>query len=289
MTRHPVAPDPVRPVAHHIHAPLHQVTFALRPARGHMVVLLGGSSAVTMGGEPASRAIPGLAWLPAGNGGRLVFAPGSVGWLLELPGPRLARAVPPGLDEAMRGLLGKALFLPLDNPALRDELQTGMRAMRDELATAGPGFDAACDCRLGLMLLSLWRLALAHRAVGGGETSGLSDRFVLLAQQNARSHWSVAEYCGALGVDRDRLGRVVHRATGLSPRAYLHGELHRQACDLLLGTGLQVRQVAYRLGFSDPAYFNRFFTRMEGTPPSRFRRNAARARSATDGSFAAWP
>ncbi|WP_334062972.1 hypothetical protein [Limimaricola cinnabarinus] len=33
--------------------------------------------------------------------------------------------------------------------------------------------------------------------------------------------------------------------------------------------GLQAAQVAYRLGFSDPACFNRFFTRMGEVPPSR--------------------
>jgi AraC family transcriptional activator of pobA len=60
----------------------------------------------------------------------------------------------------------------------------------------------------------------------------------------------------------------------LSTRGWLHGELHRQARDLLPGTGRQAAQVAYRLGFSDPACFNRFFTRREGgaarsVPPSR--------------------
>ncbi|MCP1169951.1 helix-turn-helix domain-containing protein, partial [Limimaricola sp. ASW11-118] len=185
--------------------------------------------------------------------------------------------------------LADRLLLPVEEAPLRARLNAHLEALRDELATAGPGGDAACDCLLGLVLLSLWRIALARRATGGGEGRGLSDRFVLLALQQVRAHWPVAEYCAALGTDRDQLGRAVRRATGQSPRAYLHGELHRQACDLLLGTGLQVAQIGYRLGFSDPAYFNRFFTRMEGVPPSRFRRGATRSKAVGSGSFAAWP
>ncbi|WP_282026527.1 helix-turn-helix domain-containing protein [Limimaricola cinnabarinus] len=75
----------------------------------------------------------------------------------------------------------------------------------------------------------------------------------------------------------------------LSTRGWLHGELHRQARDLLPGTGRQAAQVAYRLGFSDPACFNRFFTRREGVPPGRFRRRAARSMGVASDSFAACP
>lgn len=281
--------DPDRPIVHHVHAPLQRAAFGLRRPRSHMVLLLGGAGTVEFGGDRLSLTTPGIAWLPAGPEGRLVLEPGAVGWLLYLPGPALARGVPAGLHEAMRGMLGKRLLLPVEDPAQLQELQSALRTMRRELGAVEPGFDAACDCLLGLVLLSLWRIALARRATGSGDGRGLSDRFVLLAQQHARAHWSVADYCTALGVGRDRLGRAVRRATGRSPRAYLHGELHRQARDLLLGTGLQVAQVAYRLGFPDPAYFNRFFTRMEGVPPSRFRRRATRTTTVSDDSFAAWP
>ena len=43
--------------------------------------------------------------------------------------------------------------------------------------------------------------------------------------------------------------------------------------DLLTGTALTVRQVAARVGFTDPAYFCRFFRRETGLSPGRFREN----------------
>jgi AraC family transcriptional regulator, transcriptional activator of pobA len=39
----------------------------------------------------------------------------------------------------------------------------------------------------------------------------------------------------------------------------------------LVFTPSPVQKVAYSLGFSDPAYFNRFFRRMTGTTPGAFR------------------
>jgi AraC family transcriptional activator of pobA len=33
-----------------------------------------------------------------------------------------------------------------------------------------------------------------------------------------------------------------------------------------------VAEIGYSLGFSDPAYFSRFFTKRAGSSPSRFRR-----------------
>jgi AraC-like DNA-binding protein len=36
-------------------------------------------------------------------------------------------------------------------------------------------------------------------------------------------------------------------------------------------TAMSVSQVAYYLGFEDPAYFSRFFRRRTGLPPKSFR------------------
>ena len=116
----------------------------------------------------------------------------------------------------------------------------------------------------------------------------MAERFVLLATQHARQHWTIGAYARTIGVSRDRLGAAVKRATGLSPQAYLHRQLIREASELLAGTATPVGTVAFRLGFTDPAYFTRFFSRAVGISPSRFRASARR-RPDPEGSYAAWP
>ena len=44
-----------------------------------------------------------------------------------------------------------------------------------------------------------------------------------------------------------------------------------EAQRLLLYTELSVTQVAYAIGFEDPAYFSRFFTRHAGRTPRSYR------------------
>jgi len=64
---------------------------------------------------------------------------------------------------------------------------------------------------------------------------------------------------------------AVSRATGLSPQAYLHRRIRRDACELLANTGLPVSQIAFHLGYVDPAYFNHFLTRQSGQCPGKYR------------------
>jgi AraC family transcriptional activator of pobA len=45
----------------------------------------------------------------------------------------------------------------------------------------------------------------------------------------------------------------------------------REARRMLLYTSLSAAQIAYELGFSDPAHFSRVFTKGTGMPPRRFR------------------
>ena len=68
---------------------------------------------------------------------------------------------------------------------------------------------------------------------------------------------------------------VERRKGGAAPMALVHERLMVEAKRMLIYTPLSVAEVAYDLGFDDPAYFSRFFAEREGTPPSRFREAAA--------------
>jgi transcriptional regulator GlxA family with amidase domain len=55
------------------------------------------------------------------------------------------------------------------------------------------------------------------------------------------------------------------------PRDYLLTIRLNRAKDLLAATDLPVASVARRVGYEDPAYFTRLFTRRAGLPPREFR------------------
>jgi AraC family transcriptional activator of pobA len=51
----------------------------------------------------------------------------------------------------------------------------------------------------------------------------------------------------------------------------IHQRLITEAQRNLIYTGKTAADIALSLGFSDPAYFNRFFKRMTGQTPKNFR------------------
>ncbi|MFC4059944.1 AraC family transcriptional regulator [Planomonospora corallina] len=81
----------------------------------------------------------------------------------------------------------------------------------------------------------------------------------------------VAEHARRLGMPVADLRQVVRRLTGCSPKDYLLTVRLNRAKELLSSVDLPVAAIARRVGYDDPAYFTRMFTRRVGLPPSEFR------------------
>lgn len=62
------------------------------------------------------------------------------------------------------------------------------------------------------------------------------------------------------------------RALGMSPKAYIDRRLNEEIIRRLVSTDAPVKAIAAEVGFADEYLFNRFFSRMNGIPPSRYRR-----------------
>lgn len=273
--------------AHRIRSPLATTTYGLRPDNAHLLLLETGRGQVGGDTDALTFRGPRMVWLTSRRAGTLQLSPGSRGELLELSGAAVAAALPASAFGAeLSRVLRSDLALPLD--AERERLSHWLAELRSELNGNALAADLMSDHILSLLLIQLWRVAKSGRPRTGAVTGGLVQDFIQLAGLRLHEHWQVADYAAALGVTRDRLSSSLRRATGKSPQQWLHDALHREAVELLTNSGLQVSQVGFRLGFSDPAYFNRFFTRMEGTPPSRFRRRTAK-RSDPPTSYSAWP
>ncbi|MFB6677878.1 MULTISPECIES: AraC family transcriptional regulator [unclassified Streptomyces] len=87
---------------------------------------------------------------------------------------------------------------------------------------------------------------------------------------------SVAEHAARHGMTPAELRTAVRRGAGCSPKDYLLGIRLGRAKELLAATELPVAAVARRVGYDDPAYFSRLFTRRVGTAPVRFREQQGR-------------
>ena len=133
------------------------------------------------------------------------------------------------------------------------------------LRSADPGLAAVVHRRLDRML--------AQRPPEGGSTAGDVRRVIL--EFLPRGEPTAAAVARELGLSVRTLGRRL-RAEGMWFRGALDAVRGERAAALLRDPAVGIGEIAFVLGYSEPAAFHRSFKRWTGQTPLAFRR-AARA------------
>lgn len=81
----------------------------------------------------------------------------------------------------------------------------------------------------------------------------------------------MTEYAELLNESPVVLNRAVKSLTGKTAGELIIERLILEAKRLLLYSGLNNKEVAYKLGYDDPSYFARIFHKKTGSTPSEFR------------------
>jgi AraC family transcriptional activator of pobA len=105
----------------------------------------------------------------------------------------------------------------------------------------------------------------------------LAGRFRKLVGANFLTTRTVADYAALLAVSPNHLNKVVKEVTGKTASDSISEMLVQEAKSLLRYTDSSVAEIAYRLDFSDPASFNRFFKGGTGETPLAWRNRHAGA------------
>jgi AraC-like DNA-binding protein len=124
-----------------------------------------------------------------------------------------------------------------------------------------------------LLLLVRERLRADESAEGSGNR--LMESFRQLVEAHYAEHWPVETYAAALKLTESRLNRLSRKLSGQTAFALTQERLLLEARRKLIYTATPVSQLPYELGFSDPAYFCRFFKKLTGRAPSSFRAASA--------------
>ena len=148
------------------------------------------------------------------------------------------------------------------------EVMATLRALCAERAREAYGFNLAAAG----MLLQLLALMLRGAA-------GKSDRARELTRKAAEALAEGACDCGSKvdkmaaksSLSESHFRRLYKKAHGVSPGKATLKERMRMACELLVYSGLNVSEVAERLGYSNPHNFSRAFTREMGVAPGAYR------------------
>lgn len=243
----------------HRHARLSQVFF-----------FSSGGGTAEIDGVRHTIAAPAILWLPAGCVHGFAFEPGTEGIVITAAGEAVARATEPA--PALAAALGRPLLATALSGDTSRWLDRVTRRLLDESDTRLPAYEAAGHHLLGLILIAIMR---ATEPATGPSEHGAAARFRLfrdLVDAHFRDRWTIPHYARQLGLTPDRLHDICQTLAGRPPIDIVHDRLMVEARRALLYTGMPVAGIAHDLGFEDPAYFSRFFTRRAGMSPAAFRK-----------------
>ena len=100
-------------------------------------------------------------------------------------------------------------------------------------------------------------------------------KFKALIEQYYLEHRGVKEYAHQLHISVSTLSRLCHQMLGESPKQVILQRLLNEGRRKLIYTRYSVEDIAYSLGYKDPAYFCRQFKQKEGLSPGDFRHKNA--------------
>lgn len=242
-----------------------------------------GSARVGIDGRELTLRGPAAVWVPTFAVHGFGFAPETQGQVVTLDQARLRK-----LLEGAGGLweeLGHARALPLRRgSAPLSALCSVTGALRTEYAALHRWRGQALDGAVLMLAALVARLPrLVEESASSGAIEGRSmvhlARFREQVERHFRQHPPLAALAEPLGITPTQLNRLCRRHLHCSPLDVLHQRLLLEAKRELGYTTLQVRQISDGLGFSDPAYFTRFFRRLTGRSPKDWR-EAERQRDA---------
>jgi len=237
----------------------------------HMLLIFGGSGRMHADGWRADFEGPCLLLAPAGSVHAFDFEPGVDGHVLTFA-DRLAAELS-AREPAVGALFARPRVLAADEAVLAAHgVEPALRRLEQELVWGAPASSLGVEAALLTVLVGLLRAADGG-AGEGAAAQPLVERYRLLLEQRFREGWSVADFASALAVSpRTLRAACAALGQGRSPSQMLADRVLIEAKRKLVYTNMTVAEVAYGLGFRDPAYFSRFFTTAAGCSPRDFRR-----------------
>lgn len=203
------------------------------------------------------------------------FSRNAVGHVVTIAYPLLDRLSQP---------LGEGVAL-LNSPHVHDlgdnedsvHIKSAFATLDREYKGNAPYRNQVMESVLGTILVWIVRRSMPYhneqpRSAGRGDRH--FNAFCQMVEEHFAEHYPVARYAQRLGITAAHLNVLCRQAIGKSALELIHERMLLQAKRNLVYTSMTINVVSYTLGFSDPAYFTRFFKRQTGLSPKDFRQQA---------------
>lgn len=208
------------------------------------------------------------------------FMPGAEGIVLSIADPLLTYQK----TQVSPGYFGDILDKPhvmnfnQENVLLTHLIQY-FSLIKGEFERADTGYQLMQEWLIQMVLMTLKRLyeqkqhEESHSATSHTSTGNpLLSTFRKLLEAHYRQQWKVGQYSDALHISVSSLNRLCHENFSVTAKVIIQGRVMIEAKRRLIYTQEPLDQMAYTLGFKDPAYFSRMFKKIEQVSPSDYRK-----------------
>lgn len=96
-------------------------------------------------------------------------------------------------------------------------------------------------------------------------------KFKKLIEENYTSEKNVSAYAEMLNINASCLNELAKRTTGITAGELIRNRVIDETKKLLFSDSLSGKEIAFQMGFDDPAYFSRFFRKYTGQTLKEFR------------------
>jgi AraC family transcriptional regulator, transcriptional activator of pobA len=236
----------------HRHVHLHQ-----------LLLLTFGDINLTLDGEPNTIVPPAVINIPRGIVHGFSFSSGTEGIVLTLPADDFPDLFTAPAETATA--LARVFTLTAD-PAIVHRFHA------ITAAHAGHAPFRRTLVRAEVAALVAEVTAKAHEIYGKRVSiDARIQQFEAMVRNSISRRFSLSDTSQALSMSPRHLSRLCKAETGMTAQGYFLAQKMREACRLLVYTGMSAQQIAYHLGFDDPSYFSRVFRRFYRLSPSAYR------------------
>jgi len=129
---------------------------------------------------------------------------------------------------------------------------------------------------LHLLLLEARRIFETQDKQAEDQQEGHTDiqsviQFKSLIEEHFKTQKNVSSYAAMLNMNPSCLNEVSKKATGITAGEMIRNKVIEEAQRMLYASDLSGKEIAFELGFDDPAYFSRFFKKYTGQTLKHFR------------------